>query len=325
MPGMTDDGPGTGLPRSADVVVVGGGAVGASTAYHLAAGGAGSVLLLEREAALGTGSTGRCAGGFRQQFSSAINVRLSLASIPLIVGFSETHGIPLDVVQDGYLFLVRDEGTWRSFRAAAAMQRSLGAQVHELDAREAAALVPGIAIDGLIGATYGPQDGLADPSGLTQGYATIARRAGAQIRTGVDVQRIRVERGAVHQTEQQTNPPRGGLGSQARSERVLRVHLIEGFDVEARQLLGLTHTKRGGTTSDATDLAEQRNLGARPAFAVLAALAHCGRGFENTLAPFAHHATNLDELVRIRVGARHNPTVRNSVQCRARAASSSCQ
>ena len=201
MPGMTDDGPGTGLPRSVDVVVVGGGAVGASTAYHLAASGAGSVLLLEREAALGTGSTGRCAGGFRQQFSSAINVRLSLASIPLIVGFSETHGIPLDVVQDGYLFLVRDEGTWRSFRAAAAMQRSLGAQVHELDAREAAALVPGIAIDGLIGATYGPQDGLADPSGLTQGYATIARRAGAQIRTGVDVQRIRVERGAVSGVE----------------------------------------------------------------------------------------------------------------------------
>ena len=183
------------------MIVVGGGAVGVSTAYHLAAAGAGSVLLLEREGALGSGSTGRCAGGFRQQFSSAINVRLSLASIPLIVGFSETHGIPLDVVQDGYLFLVRDEATWRSYRAAAAMQRSLGAEVHELDAQEAAALAPGIALDGLLGATFGPQDGLADPSGLTQGYATIARRAGAQIRTGVDVQGIRVEHGEVSGVE----------------------------------------------------------------------------------------------------------------------------
>ncbi len=188
-------------PRAADVVVVGGGVVGASTAYHLAVAGAGSVVLLEREAALGTGSTGRCAGGFRHQFSSRINVELSRASVPLIVGFSEAHGLPLDVVQDGYLFLIREEAAWASFRTAAEMQRGLGVDVRLLTPPEAAELVPGIAVDGVIGATYGPQDGIADPSGLTQGYATIARRAGATIRTGVDVRRILVDGGGVSGVE----------------------------------------------------------------------------------------------------------------------------
>lgn len=178
------------LPHVADVVVVGGGAVGVSAAYHLAAAGAGSVILLEREPSLGAGSTGQCAGGFRTQFSSPINVRLSLASVPLIVGFSETHGCPVDVVQDGYLFLVRDEVVWAAFKEAAEMQRSLGADVRLLGAAEVSELVPEISTAGVIGATYGPQDGIADPSGLTQGFATIARRAGATIRTGIEVERI---------------------------------------------------------------------------------------------------------------------------------------
>ena len=63
-----------------------------------------------------TGSTGACAGGFRHQFSSRINIELSLASVPMILGFTEEHGLPLDVVQDGYLFLVRDEHDWADFR-----------------------------------------------------------------------------------------------------------------------------------------------------------------------------------------------------------------
>jgi sarcosine oxidase subunit beta len=179
------------MTETADVVVVGGGAMGASIAYHLAAAGAGRVILLEREAALGTGSTGRCAGGFRIQFSSEINVRLSLASVRMIRTFTEQHGLPLDVDVDGYLFLVRDEASWPGYRAAAAMQRSLGARVEELDPAAVAALVPGLAADGLVGATFGPDDGIADPSGLTNGYATLARRAGAELRLGASATAIR--------------------------------------------------------------------------------------------------------------------------------------
>ncbi|MBF8290363.1 MAG: FAD-binding oxidoreductase [Chloroflexi bacterium] len=172
------------MTATADVVVIGGGAMGTSIAYHLARAGAGRIVLLERETALGLGSTGRCAGGFRHQFSSEINVRLSLESVRMIREFSAAHGLPLDVHAEGYLFLVRDEAAWAGHRAAAAMQRRLGARVEELDTAAVAALVPGLATHGLVGATFGPDDGIADPSGLTNGYATLARRAGATIRLG---------------------------------------------------------------------------------------------------------------------------------------------
>ncbi len=178
------------MTETADVVVVGGGVVGASAAYHLAAAGAGRVLLLEREDALGTGSTGACAGGFRHQFSSVVNIRLSLASVPMILSFRETHGIPLDVHQDGYLFLVRSEASWRSFVAAAELQRGLGVDARLLQPEEAGALAPGLSLDAIVGATFCPDDGIADPSGLTAGYATIARGAGAELRTGVDVRAV---------------------------------------------------------------------------------------------------------------------------------------
>ena len=183
--------------RTADVVVVGGGAVGVSAAYHLAAAGAGSVVLLERADELGTGATGACAGGFRHQFSSEINIRLSLASIPMITGFEQTHGIPLDIAQDGYLFLVRGRERWDAYVAACALQRSLGVDARLLSPQEAAELAPGIAPEGIVGAAYCPDDGIADPSGLTLGYATAARRAGAVIDVGVDVTGLRVEHGRV--------------------------------------------------------------------------------------------------------------------------------
>lgn len=194
------------MSRTADVVVVGGGVVGASAAYHLTVAGLGRVLLLERADALGTGSTGACAGGFRFQFSSEVNVRLSLASIPMIVGFEEQHGIALDVWRDGYLFLVRDEEAWPDFIRAADLQRSLGVDVRLLQPAEAGRLMPGLALEGVVGATFCPDDGIADPSGLTNGYATLARREGAEIRTSVNVTGVRVGAGRVLGVETSAGP-----------------------------------------------------------------------------------------------------------------------
>jgi sarcosine oxidase subunit beta len=185
------------MSSTADVVVVGGGVVGASTAYHLAASGVEHVVLLERADAVATGSTGACAGGFRHQFSSRINIELSIASVPMILGFTQEHGLPLDVVQDGYLFLVRNEHDWDEFRAGAELQRSLGIETQLLTPDEAAEIAPGIAIDDVVGATFCADDGIADPSGLTQGYATLARRAGADLRLGVEVVAIETDGDAV--------------------------------------------------------------------------------------------------------------------------------
>jgi sarcosine oxidase subunit beta len=178
------------LPAHADVIVIGAGIVGCSAAYHLAGAGAGAVLVLDREDAVGRGSTGACAGGFRQQFTSEVNVRLSQASLPMILGFEQEHGIPVTIAQDGYLFLVRDEVAWEGFLRGVELQRSLGVPVEVLDPSDAAALVPGIERTGLVGATFGPQDGIADPAALTQGYATLARGAGATFALGTTVRAI---------------------------------------------------------------------------------------------------------------------------------------
>jgi sarcosine oxidase, subunit beta len=122
-----------------------------------------------------------------------MNIRLSLASVPMITGFTEEHGLPLDVVQHGYLFLVRGEALWRDFVAANELQRSLGVEAELVSPEESASLAPGVALDGVVGAAFGPNDGIADPSGLTHGYATLARREGAEIELGVAVSGIRVE------------------------------------------------------------------------------------------------------------------------------------
>jgi sarcosine oxidase, subunit beta len=181
----------TGTGQTAGAIVIGGGAMGVSTAYHLAEAGVDDVLLLEREASFGLGSTGRCAGGFRHQFSSEVNVRLSIESVRMITSFSEDHGLPLDVHADGYLFLVRDDSVWAGYREAAEMQRRLGVRVELLDAASAAEVMPGLVVDGVIGATFGPDDGIADPSGLTNGYVRIARRSGARLETNRRVTAIR--------------------------------------------------------------------------------------------------------------------------------------
>lgn len=183
--------------ETADIVVVGAGAVGASAAYHLATAGVGSVLVLEREPVAGTGSTGRCAGGFRHQFSSRINIALSLASIPLIVNFEATHGLPLDVSVDGYVFVSRSDRTWSELRQHVSLQQELGVRTALLTPDELAEVVPGLSLDGVRGATYCPDDGVADPSGLTLGYLTAARRAGAEVRFSSNVARLEVARGRV--------------------------------------------------------------------------------------------------------------------------------
>ncbi len=183
--------------RTAEVVIVGGGVIGVSIAYHLARRGARGVLLLEREARLGTGSTGACAGGFRYQFSSETNIRLSQLSIPALLRFREEVGFPLTLHQDGYLFLLTREADVSLFRQSLALQRRLGVPVQWLTPEEAGALIPGLDVTDVLAASYGPADGIADPAGVTQGYATAARRLGVQVEAGSEVGGIRVEGGRV--------------------------------------------------------------------------------------------------------------------------------
>lgn len=186
------------LPKTAEVVVIGGGCMGASTAYHLAQRGAGRVVLLERERFLGMGSTGRNAGGVRYQFSTEVNVRLSMYSLDVITHFEELFGVSSDYRPLGYLFLLTTPGEVATFRANVEMQHRVGVPwVRYLAPDEIARLVPLVNLEGVLGGTFCPRDGLADPNSITQGFAKAATRAGAQIETEATVTGIRTEGGRV--------------------------------------------------------------------------------------------------------------------------------
>jgi sarcosine oxidase subunit beta len=181
------------LEERVDVLVVGGGVMGASTAYHLAKKGCENVLLLERERFFGTEATGKCAGGIRYQFGTEMNVRLSKLSLPMLHRFEDELGQPIDLNICGYLFLLTRQEDAEVFRRNVEMQHRLGVQTEWLEPRDVADLVPEIDMTGLLAGTFNSDDGLADPGSVVQGYISGAGRLGASLRTDVEVVDILVE------------------------------------------------------------------------------------------------------------------------------------
>jgi sarcosine oxidase subunit beta len=185
------------MRRTADVVIVGGGCMGASVAWHLTGRGITNVVLVEREPVLGAGSTGRNAGGVRHQFSHEANVRLSIESIRVLEQFKETVGAEIDFWQDGYLFLLSSAAEVEAFERGVAMQRALGVDVDWLEPGDAARLAPGLSTEGVRAATFCARDGIADPSGVTHGFANAARAKGVEIRRRAEVTGITLTGGRV--------------------------------------------------------------------------------------------------------------------------------
>ena len=175
--------------------------MGASVAYHLTRRGLTDVLLLERDTRLGAGSTGRNAGGVRHQFSTEANIELSRESIRAFERFEDEVGTAIDLHQDGYLFLLSSPGSVETFRTSVGLQRRLGIDVAWLDAREAMRLAPGLEASDVLGATFCQKDGLADPNGVTVGYAKAAQAAGATIEKDTEATGIRVRDGRIDGVE----------------------------------------------------------------------------------------------------------------------------
>lgn len=191
------------LPSTADVVVIGGGAIGSSTAFHLSEAGAGDVVLLD-QGALAGGSTSKAAGGFRTQFSDPLNVAISQRSRDLLLGFADRPGWDIDVRQVGYLFLLTSEAEVEVFEDAAALQRSMGLDTQMLTPDVAREIVPLLTVGDVLAASYSPGDGTATPEALVHGYAAGLRRHGGIVRTGCRVTAIETRAGeitAVHTTE----------------------------------------------------------------------------------------------------------------------------
>ncbi|MEF3273462.1 MAG: FAD-binding oxidoreductase [Chloroflexus sp.] len=181
----------------AQVVIIGAGVIGASIAFHLAERGWRDTLILEREEVEISGSTARSAAGVRHQFSSRTNVLLSKYSIERLRYFETEVGGHAELRQVGYLFLINDETTWAQYMRNVAMQRELKVRVEVLSPDEAARFVPGMRIDDLIGATFGPDDGYCDPYGIALGYLRAAQRHGVRLRRGTPVTGFQITGGRV--------------------------------------------------------------------------------------------------------------------------------
>jgi sarcosine oxidase, subunit beta len=167
-------------------VIIGGGVIGCSCAFHLAEAGVQGVLLIER-GQLGGGSTGKGAGGVRAQFSDLLNIQLGQRSLEAFADFGRRPGWEIDLRRVGYLFvLTRDEDV-ATFQRGVSLQRELGVPSQMIDPSTVAELCPLLNVDDVLAGAFSPSDGHATPDAAVQGYAAGARAHGAQIVTGCEV------------------------------------------------------------------------------------------------------------------------------------------
>jgi sarcosine oxidase subunit beta len=185
------------MKPSADVVIIGGGIMGASTAYHLAKRGATNVVVLESAEMFGLGSTGLNAGGVRYQFATSVNIELSKLSIAMMERFASEMDQEVGLRHCGYLFMLDRDEDLAQFRKNVAVQNQHGVPSQIVDTKLIAELAPEVNLDGIIGGSWCPRDGLVDPNGLLQGFVSNARRLGATLVTSTPVTGIDIDGGRV--------------------------------------------------------------------------------------------------------------------------------
>jgi len=166
--------------QTADVIIVGGGIVGSSIAYYLTAGGCRDLLVIERESAQGKGSTGKSMGGLRAQFSTPVNILMSLYSIPFYASFEERLGFPCDYRPQGYLFCATGENHLAYLRTNYALQVKMGLQnVRLVEGEEIRHMFPQLRGDDILGGSFCSTDGFVDPNSAMTGFMTRAGDHGA--------------------------------------------------------------------------------------------------------------------------------------------------
>jgi glycine/D-amino acid oxidase-like deaminating enzyme len=187
------------MTETADVVIIGSGIVGSSVAYHLAQKGCTDVLVLEREAHQGKGSTGKSMGGVRAQFTTPVNIKMSKYSIDFFSNFDEIIGHPADYRAHGYLFCATNEKHLAYLKANRELQNALGVtNVEWVQPDDIAKMVPQLRVDDILGGTFCPTDGFVDPHSVMMGFMLNARERGVRLWldttvTGIEVENDRVK------------------------------------------------------------------------------------------------------------------------------------
>ena len=187
---------------SADVVIVGGGIVGSSIAYHLSAAGCRNVLVLERDSQQGKGSTGKSMGGVRAQFSTPVNIQMSLYAIPFYASFDERLGHPAGYRPQGYLFCATHEKHMTYLRANYEKQVALGLKgVRIISGDEIRGMFPLLRGDDIVGGSFCATDGFVDPYSAMVGFMTWAAEHGATLWKNAAVTEIRHDGRGVSEVE----------------------------------------------------------------------------------------------------------------------------
>jgi len=182
------------MTDTADVVIIGSGIVGSSVAYHLAQKGCTNVLVIEREAHQGKGSTGKSMGGVRAQFSTPVNIQMSKYSIDFFSKFDDVVGHPADYRAHGYLFCATNEKHLAYLKANRERQNALGVtNVEWISPDDIVKMVPQLRVDDVLGGTFCPTDGFVDPHSVMMGFMLNAREQGARLRLETEVTGIKTE------------------------------------------------------------------------------------------------------------------------------------
>jgi len=189
------------LPTTADIVIIGGGVMGASAAYHLAQRGLKNIVLLEKENFFGQGATGRCAGGVRYQFSTEINVKLSMESLPMLERFKEEIGQDISYKQCGYLLVATNGIDAKVFEHNVELQNKLGLPTQLLTGDEVRKRLPLMKFDDALAGTFNPKDGIVDPNSVVMGYVSAAQKMGVKAFTGAEVIGVTVRGGDVEEVK----------------------------------------------------------------------------------------------------------------------------
>jgi sarcosine oxidase subunit beta len=177
--------------QTADVVIIGGGIVGASIAWHLTEAGCRNVLMVERESHQGKGSTGKSMGGVRAQFATAPNIKMSLYSIPFYEAFEERLGHPSGYRDQGYLFVATKPSHLEYLKTNQTLQKKLGLQQARMVTRdEIVEMVPQLRSDDILGGSFCPTDGFVDPYSVMVGFTTRACEQGAALWRSTEVTAI---------------------------------------------------------------------------------------------------------------------------------------
>ena len=177
--------------QTADVVIIGGGIVGSSIAWHLTEAGCRKILMVERESHQGKGSTGKSMGGVRAQFATAPNIQMSLYSIPFYAAFEQRLGHPSGYRDQGYLFVATRPPHLDYLRTNQALQKKLGLQQARMMNRdEIVDILPQLRSDDILGGSFCPTDGFVDPYSVMVGFTTRACEQGAVLWRSTEVTAI---------------------------------------------------------------------------------------------------------------------------------------